>query len=252
MRFQGKVALVTGAGSGIGRACAAGLAAEGAFVGLLDRNSEAVDEAVSAIGEQALPLAADVTAPDSIQAALEALLAKQDRLDVLINCAGIEAMGSVTELSVGDWERCLATNLSSVFHMARAVLPVMLRQGRGAIVNVASQFGVVGAPAMAAYCAAKGGVVALTKAMALDYAARGVRVNAICPGPVATPMLSRMMGGAVRTEGGRQSIMAMRDVPIGRMAKPEEIASMALYLASDEASFVTGAACNIDGGWTAR
>lgn len=253
-RLAGKTALVTGGGSGIGRAACELFAAEGAAVGVLDVRSEAAEEVADAItraGGSALAVKADVTsAADAERAVAAAREAFGEALHVLYNNAGIGSTGSVADAQEDDWDRCLAINAKGTFLMSRAAVPAM--PAGGAIVNQGSVAALVGVLGFAAYCAAKGAVVALTRSMAVDLAPRGIRVNVICPGTVYTPLMEPML---TRRGDGDLALGLERTVvkyPLGRLAQPVEIARAALFLASDESSWTTGAVHTVDGGMTAQ
>jgi NAD(P)-dependent dehydrogenase (short-subunit alcohol dehydrogenase family) len=248
-RLAGKVAIVTGGGSGIGRAAALAFAAAGAAVLVADLaagGAEAVAAEIERAGGRALPLAVDVTEPGQVQAMVDLARSRLGGVDVLLTAAGVLAFGDVVQTEPKAWDRVVATNLTGTYLCARAAIPAMVERGGGSIVTLTSSTGAHDAsPGNAAYVASKGGVAMLTKAMALDHAKDGVRANAIAPGPTATPMLQSVM----TPEELRAFGQAM---PIGRLARPEELAAVALFLASDDASYVTGAVIAADGGQTAN
>lgn len=246
-RFTDRVALVTGAGSGIGRATALRLASEGATVVTVDVNEDGLAETVAAVvdgGGSARADPADVSDPDACRAVVEATVAAHGRLDVLANIAGVVRFGHAADLSDQDWNLIQDVNLSGPWFLMQAALPHLEETG-GNVVNLASAAGVTGQAYTAAYCASKGGLVLLTKALAVEFAGRGIRFNAVCPGMVNTPLNTFAM-----VEGLDPNLMA-KLMPLVAGAEPEEIATLVAYLASDEARYVTGAAISIDGGQTA-
>src|SRR5438874_7037210 len=249
--YRGKVAFVTGAGSGIGRATALAFARAGANVVVADIGEQGNQETARLIGQQggrALAIRCDVTRAEGVKAALERTVAAFGRLDFAFNNAGIEPRkpAPTADYDEEEWNRIIRINLSGVFLCMKYEIPLMLKQGGGAIVNTASGAGVKGFAGQAAYAAAKHGVVGLTKSAALDYAAQNIRINAVCPGIIATPMMQRFTGG---THEGEQRVVAQE--PVGRMGTPEEIAAAVIWLCSDAAAFVIGHAMVIDGGQTA-
>lgn len=247
--FAGKVAFVTGAANGIGRAAALAFAREGASVVVADVSEQGNQETARLIewaGGRALAVRCDVSREEDVKAALDTAVEAFGRLDVAFNNAGVEQpITPAADLAQEEWDRIVGIDLRGVFLCMKHQIPLMLKQGGGAIVNTSSGAGVKGFAGQAAYCAAKFGVVGLTKAAALDYAAANVRINAVCPGIVETPMMDRFSGG---TPEGRERVIAQE--PVGRMGKPEEIAAAVLYLCSDVAAFVTGHAMVVDGGQT--
>ena len=250
--LEGKVALITGAASGIGRATALLFGREGAAVSLFDRDEAGGREVVRTIegaGGRAILVRGDVTRDDDARRAVEGTVGGFGRLDILFNNAGIIRRDTLVDSSEEDWDRVMAVNVKGVFLMSRLAVPLMARAGGGVIINTASVWGLVGGPRAAAYCASKGAVVLLTKAMAIDHGRDNIRVNCICPGDTDTPML-RNEAGMLGEPMDRHMAQAA-DVPLRRVARPEEIAQAALYLASDASSFVSGAPLVVDGGFVA-
>jgi NAD(P)-dependent dehydrogenase (short-subunit alcohol dehydrogenase family) len=257
-RLAGQVAIVTGAASGIGRAIALRLVEEGAMILVADRRIDLGTQTVQLLrnqGSEAEFFACDVAVPDEVQAMVEAAAGLQGHIDILVNNAGIPGViAPADELAVDDWDRVIAVNLRSVFLCCKYSLPHMAAHARGAIVNIASMFGLVGAHHLPAYCAAKGGVIGLTKQLAVDYGPRGIRVNAICPGYVDNDMDQRRErmpeDDAARNLAAREAAAALQ--PVGRQADVAEIVAAVAFLASQDATFITGAVVPVDGGATAH
>src|SRR5437763_125115 len=247
--FAGKVAFVTGAANGIGRAAALAFARKGANVVAADVSEEGNQQTIrmiEALGGRALAVRCNVTRAADVKAALDKTIETFGRLDFGFNNAGVEQpVTPAADLTEEEWDRIVDIDLRGVFLCMKYEIPLMLKQGGGAIVNTSSGAGVKGIAGQAAYCAAKFGVIGLTKAAALDYAAQNIRVNAVCPGIIDTPMMQRFTGG---TPTGVARVIAQE--PVGRMGKPDEIAAAVLWLCSDPAAFVVGHALVIDGGQT--
>jgi NAD(P)-dependent dehydrogenase (short-subunit alcohol dehydrogenase family) len=251
-RLNDEVIAITGGGAGIGLAVAAAALREGAKVALIDLDRGLAERSAAALspdGSAAQGFGADVTKASDIAAALEGAERALGPVTGLVNNAGIAGFGSVHEADPTAWERIMAVNVNGTFFASKAVLPGMLARRKGAIVNFGSVAGMVGIPTMAAYCAAKGAVVNLTRQMAADYSAKGVRVNAVCPGTVASTSMGRQLLGS----DANPELLARRlaKYPIGRFGVPEDIAEAVIFLLSSQAAFVSGAAFAVDGGMTA-
>ena len=247
-RVEGKVAIVTGAASGIGKASAARLAAEGARVVLVDRQREAGEAAAAALGAPHRFVHLDVTDEAGWTALVDGVLAQEGRLDVLVNGAGIGIPGDIEHAQLAHFRLMMAVNVDGVFLGARAAFPAMKRGGGGSIINISSVAGLVADPNLAGYCASKGAVRMLTKSIALAGAKVGVRCNSVHPSFIDTPMVDAM--GQTLGADGKQKLA--RAAPMGRLGHADEVAALVLYLASDESTFTTGAEHVIDGGLTAR
>ena len=253
MKLTDRVALITGAASGIGRATAALFAAEGASLVLADVDAEGLaSHAATLEGGETCSRVADVGRASEVEALVAAGLERFGRIDILCNIAGRSSFGDVLETSEEVWDQILVSNLKSVFLCSRAVLPGMIERGRGSIVNTGSVWGLAAGSHAAAYCASKGGILSLTRSMAVDYAKHRIRVNAICPGGVDTPMLDRYADALPNVSPAAARTILEMTHPLGRLADPIEIARAALYLASDDSSFVTGSNLVVDGGFLAR
>ncbi len=249
--FRGKVAVVTGASSGIGRATALAFAAEGACVVVANRSvdeGEATACMIQQAGGDARFVGTDVTSPQDVEGLMRTAVETYGRLDFAVNNAGTQPAAAATaEQTEEDWDRMLGVNLKGTWLGMKYALPHMVKQGGGSIVNIASIVGLVGLPSWPAQCASKHGVVGLTRAVALEHARTGIRVNAVCPGVIDTPMLKGITGGSQEVEA---AFAAME--PMGRLGRPEEVAAAVVWLCSDAASFVTGHALAVDGGWLAQ
>ena len=248
MDFSDKVVLVTGAASGMGAATAREFSAAGARVLIVDRNAELAVQVASDISADP-PLIGDISDSAFCKQAVATAVERYGRLDILINAAGIIVRADGPGTTDEQWQRVMNVNVNGVFYMSRAAVEIMQGQGAGAIVNFGSIWGEVGAAGVMAYCASKGAVHQITRAMALDHAKDGIRINAVCPGEVNTPMLTSERSAPVTPE----MMQALADsVPMGRLAAPVEIARVVLFLSSDAASYMTGAMVNVDAGFTAR
>lgn len=251
-RLSGKAAIVTGAGTGIGRAIALLLAREGARVAAVGRRREKLEEVAQTIrraGGEAVVTVCDVSSEPDTRQAVKHAEQVFGLVNVLVNNAGALRASTVESISLEDWDRVIATNLKGPFLMSRAVLPAMRRAGGGAIVNVGSILGLVAMKDRAAYCASKGGVTMLTKAMALDHAHEKIRVNCICPAIVETDLIRDLFPQS--EEGLRARDGRLATLPLGRFGRPDDVAELAVFLASEESSWVTGTAIPVDGGLSA-
>ncbi|MCB1218240.1 SDR family oxidoreductase [bacterium] len=249
MRLKDRVAIVTGAASGIGAAIGRQFAAEGArllLVDIADNGAEQLDEQIRLSGGESIFEHTDVSDPAAIAHMVQACIRHYGRVDILVNNAGIVRQAPLHETAEDDWDRVLAVNLKSVFLGSRAVLPHMLAQGSGKIINVTSIAGLVGFENTGPYCASKGGQIALTREMALEYAKQGINVNCIAPGVIRTAMTAGMLASPEGTLAFEQG------TPYRRLGEPEDIAHAAVYLASSESDFVNGEVLVVDGGWVAR
>ena len=248
MDFTGKVALVTGAASGMGAATARAFAAAGADVVMVDLNEPLANEVAQAIDARP-PLIGDISDSQFCDEAVQTAVSRHGRLDIVVNCAGIILRADAEQTTDEAWQRVMNVNINGVFFMSRAAIPIMKQQGSGAIINFGSIWGDVGASNVVAYCASKGAVHQITRAMALDHVLDGIRINAVCPGEVDTPMLR---SGRDRPPTAADMQALADSVPMKRLANPSEIAHVVLFLASDAASYMTGAMVPVDAGFTAR
>jgi len=248
-RFEGKVVVVTGAGSGIGRAMANAFSLEGARVVAADLNRATAEETAGGL-ENAFAARVDVSDVASVASLIADTQVHQGRLDILCNNAGIGSSKTVVDCEPDEWDRLFAVNVRGVYLGCKFAIPLMIAQGGGAIVNTASVAGLVGLPNRAAYCASKGAVVTLTKQIAVEYVRQGIRCNCICPGTVDTPWVERLLQESGNPQALRAELVARQ--PMGRLGNAPEVAQAALYVASDDAAFVTGTALVIDGGLMAR
>jgi 2-hydroxycyclohexanecarboxyl-CoA dehydrogenase len=244
-KLEGKIAIVTGAGQGIGRGIAEKLAAEGATVAVTDMNETTAKETADAIGGDAVGIRADVTSRESVEAMVAQVQRQFGRIDVLVNNAGWDKAGPFVDSDPADWDRVIAINLYGVLHTCKAVLPIMAEQGHGSVVNLASDAGRVGSSGEAVYSAAKGGVIAFTKAIAREMARHQVNANAVCPGPTDTALFASMGGDNPKL---REALT--KAIPFRRLAQPADLANVVAFLASDEASYVTGQTVSVSGGLT--
>ena len=248
MSFEGKVVVVTGGASGMGAASVRAFATQGARVVVVDRNAEGAKAAAEEVG--GLALVGDVSQSAFCNEVVAAVVKRYGRLDVLVNAAGIIKRTDAIHTSDEAWRQIFGVNVDGIFFMCRAALPHMVARHSGVIVNFGSIWGDIGAAGVAAYCATKGAVHNLTRAMALDHARDNIRILAVCPGEVDTPMLA-----SERTAPPTRAFLddlADRTIPVGRLAQPEEIARVVVFLASDAASYMTGSLVAVDGGFTAR
>ena len=252
MRLKGKVALITGGTSGIGSATAIRFAAEGAAVAITGRNTERGEQVVRDIvanDGEALFIQSDVRSAEDCRRAVEQTLERFGKIDVLFNNAGVFHPKSIPDLTEEEWDETIDSSLKGAFLMSKYVLPSMIERGSGSIIHTSSGWGILGGNKAAAYCAAKGGLIVMAKAMAIDHGPDGIRVNCVCPGDVLTPMLPD--DAAKRGMSWDDYAVDAADRPLGRIGTTEDIANAVLYLASDESSFVTGDALVVDGGGVA-
>jgi NAD(P)-dependent dehydrogenase (short-subunit alcohol dehydrogenase family) len=253
MRLSNKTAIITGGGSGIGRAIAHLFSDEGANVVIVDWNRASGQSVADELRSQGRPVSffnADVSKAKEIQEAVATAVTQYGRLDILVNDAAIQVLAELVETSEEDWDRVHSVNLKGVFLGCKYGIPALIKSGGGAVVNIASILGFVGDPTLAAYCAAKGGVIALTKVAALTYGPQRVRVNCICPGDVGTPMVEEYLNSSKNPAQLRQEVYSK--YALRRIADPTEIARAALFLASNDSTFMTGSTLVVDGGLTVK
>jgi gluconate 5-dehydrogenase len=249
-RLSGKVALVTGAGRGIGRAIAHAYAAEGADLVICGRGRADLDDAATefvALGHDCLVESCDVTVPDDVDRLVAAAMARFGRIDILVNNAGSTVVGPSADMPMDDWRRIVEVNQNAVFLVSQRVGRVMLRQRAGAILNIASLTSYVAFPERAPYAATKAAILSITRTLAVEWAPHGIRVNAIAPGMVATDLQERLI-----REGKFDVAAVERRIPLGRRARPDEMAPAAVFLVSDEAAYITGTVLTVDGGYLAN
>jgi len=249
--LEGRTAIVTGAGSGIGRGIALRLAEEGCGIGVIDIDARAAEATAARVREMqraAAVAAADVTDIATTQRAVDALAGKLGKLDILVNCAGILRIAKLAEMSKQDWDDTFRINVDGVFHACRAAIPHLRKQGRGRIINIASWLGKTGKPYYGAYCASKFAVIALTQTLALELAAEHVNVNAICPGVIVETGMRERAEIESKAIGLPSAAERVSLIPLGRLGKPDDVARIAAFLASDEAAYMTGQSINVTGG----
>jgi 2-hydroxycyclohexanecarboxyl-CoA dehydrogenase len=244
-KLDDKVAIVTGAGRGIGRGIVEKLATEGVRVVISDVDEGSARETASALGGKSVGLRADVTSKESVAAMVRAVMDRCGRVDVLVNNAGWDRMQPFLESDESDWEKVIAINLYGTLHCCKAVLPVMVAQGYGKVVNIASDAGRVGSSGEAVYSAAKGGIIAFTKTLAREMARYTINVNCVCPGPADTPLFA-----SLGEENPKLREALQKAIPFRRLARPDDVANAVAFLASDEAAYITGQTLSVSGGLT--
>jgi 2-hydroxycyclohexanecarboxyl-CoA dehydrogenase len=244
-KLENKIAIVTGAGSGIGRGIAEKLAAEGATVIVGDINTEAARETAAALGNSSIGVSADVTNRESVDAMVAGTVEKFGRIDILVNNAGWDKVEPFLQSKVSDWDRVIAINLYGTLHCSQAVLAVMAEQGHGTVINIGSDAGRVGSSGEAVYSAAKGGIIAFTKTAAREMARNKVTVNCVCPGPADTPLFA-----GISAENPKLREALEKAIPLRRLAQPADLANAVAFFASGEAAFITGQTLSVSGGLT--
>ena len=250
MRLQGKICIITGGGSGIGRAACLLFAREGGTVVVADKSASAAEQVAASAGNGAISIEVDVAESASVKTMIETTIGKFGRLDVLVNNAGYGFTGNVVETDEDAWNKLMQVNVNGVFFGCKYAIPEMAKRGGGSIVNTASVVSIVGIRDRAAYCASKGAVAALTRAMALDHVGDNIRVNAVCPGTIDSPYFQEIFAKSPQAAELRRQLESRQ--AMNRLGQPEEIANGMLFLASDESSFMTGSLLTIDGGMTAQ
>ncbi len=246
MRLENKTAIITGGGSGIGLACARTFAREGANVVIFGRRQNPLKQAAEDIGGQALAISGDIAKADDIDRLVEVTINTFGHIDILVNNAGVFEFGATHETDDAMWDKVLDINLRSVFRLTKKILPKMLEQKSGSIVNISSILSSIALPGTSAYSASKGALDQLTRVIAVEYAKEGIRSNCVCPGMIETEMTEELRNDKITAEE------ILKTYPVGRFGSPQEVANACLFLASDEASFITGAVLPVDGGYTAQ
>jgi NAD(P)-dependent dehydrogenase (short-subunit alcohol dehydrogenase family) len=253
MRLQNKVTLITGSATGIGKSVAMAFAKEGALLGLYDINEsmgKSTLEEIKGSGGEAIFLQGDVSNASDVKRAVEKVVDQYHRIDVLVNNAAFAIKGTIATITEEEWDRQIDVNLKSVYLFSHLVIPIMADQGGGVIINTGSVTSLVGVPDFAAYVASKTGMLGITRAMSLDHASQNIRVNIICPSGIKTPLMEWQFQNAPNPDLERKRVTDLH--PLGRMGEPDELAQMFIYLASDEARYITGSVFQFDGGYTAR
>ena len=253
MKLDGKVALITGGSQGLGKDTALLFAEEGADVVITGRTEKTLQEAeaeAKSTGQDIDYLVSDVSKEEDCKSAVDYVIGQFGKIDILFNNAGVLFLANTHETSTEDWDRIFNINVKGTYMMSKHTIPHMLKQGKGIIVNNSSVLGLKALPGLAAYNATKGAVTQLTRSMALEYASQGIRVNAICPGTIVTPMVDNLLEQSGDVEGTREFFTSLH--PIGRLGRPQEIAHAVLFLCDDKIEFMTGTMLSVDGGWIAK